>query len=146
MQLKPISILLADEDEDDRINFEDAFQHIKIETKVQTVSNGKELIDLLSNLNNPLPDILFLDLNMPYKTGLECLVEIKNMQHLKDLPIAIYSSSPSQQTIAETLEKGANAYIKKISNFQQLQKILAQAISLDWKYISYIHFNQKNLS
>lgn len=134
MQHQPIYILLADDDEDDRLFFKDAFEEIKIKTHVDVVKDGEELMNYLMDKNSVLPHILFLDLNMPRKTGLECLTEIKTISHLKDITIAIYSTSASQQDIESTFVKGANVYIKKPSDFATLKKVLSEVITIDWQY------------
>ena len=71
---------------------------------------------------------------MPRKGGMECLKEIRNNTKLKDLSIAIYSTSASEEDIVETFVKGANIYIKKPNDFAELKRILAQVISLNWQY------------
>ena len=71
-------IILADDDEDDRMLFTDAFDELKISTKVQTFKDGAELMSYLNSDEAVLPEILFLDLNMPKKNGIECLKEIKS--------------------------------------------------------------------
>jgi CheY-like chemotaxis protein len=134
MPKEPIHILLADDDEDDRLFFKEAFEEIKIKTNVSIVNDGVELMNHLTQDGNPLPHILFLDLNMPRKTGIECLLEIKRLAHLKDIAIAIYSTSSSEKDIEETFVKGANVYIKKPSDFNTLKKILEQVITVNWQY------------
>ena len=134
MPQEPIHILLADDDEDDRMFFKEAFDEIKINTKVSLVNDGVELMNYLSEDGNPLPHILFLDLNMPRKTGIDCLLEIKRLAHLKDIAIAIYSTSASDLDIEETFVQGANVYIKKPSDFNTLKKILEQVITINWQY------------
>jgi CheY-like chemotaxis protein len=134
MPQEPIHILLADDDEDDRMFFKEAFDEIKINTKVSLVNDGVELMNYLSEDGNPLPHILFLDLNMPRKTGIDCLLEIKRLSHLKDIAIAIYSTSASDMDIEETFVQGANVYIKKPSDFNTLKKILEQVITINWQY------------
>ncbi|MBK7172691.1 MAG: response regulator [Bacteroidales bacterium] len=129
-----IHVLLADDDEDDRIFFQDAFKEIKIKTVVETVNDGVELMAYLRKYTSKSPNILFLDLNMPRKSGLECLEEIKLMDHLGEMAIAIYSTSASEEDIEETFVKGANVYIKKPSNFNTLIKILEQVITINWQY------------
>lgn len=129
-----IHVLLADDDEDDRLFFREAFEEIKIKTKVILVNDGVELMSHLNRNGHPLPHILFLDLNMPRKNGLECLIEIKQTEHLKDIPIAIYSTSSSEEDIEETFVKGANVYIKKPSDFAALKKILEEVITINWQY------------
>ena len=134
MQTEPIYILLADDDEDDRVFFTDAIRDLKMNTVVQTVKDGKELMDHLSHEDVLIPNVIFLDLNMPCKTGLDCLKEIKNMNHLKDIAIAIYSTSSSESDIEDTFVKGANVYIKKPSDFGTLKKVLAEVITINWQY------------
>ena len=134
MTNQPIYVLLADDDEDDRLFFMDAFEEIKIKTVVQTVNDGHELMEHLSKPDSVLPDVLFLDLNMPRKTGMDCLNEIKKMDKLKDIAIAIYSTSASEEDIEETFIKGANVYIKKPNDFSALKKVLSEVITLNWQY------------
>ena len=76
MQEDYINITLADDDEDDRLFFTDAFDEIKITTRVKTFNDGVYLMDYLNSEDATLPNVLFLDLNMPRKSGLECLKEI----------------------------------------------------------------------
>jgi len=134
MQNDLVRILLADDDEDDRLFFRDAFEEIKIKTLIHTVKDGAELMDYLTQTDISLPHILFLDLNMPRKSGMECLKEIKMIDLLKNIPVAIYSTSASEEDIEETFVKGANVYIKKPSDFSQLKKILNEVITLNWQY------------
>ncbi|MDO9254229.1 MAG: response regulator [Bacteroidales bacterium] len=134
MPKQPIHILLADDDEDDRLFFKEAFEEIKIYTSVKIVNDGVELMNHLTQDNIQLPQILFLDLNMPRKNGIDCLLEIKRLVHLKDIAIAIYSTSSSDKDIEETFIQGANVYIKKPSDFNTLKKILEQVITVNWQY------------
>jgi CheY-like chemotaxis protein len=134
MQTGPIYIILADDDEDDRQFFKDAFNEIKIKTVVHVVNDGAELMNHLTRENNQLPQLLFLDLNMPLKNGMECLKEIKSIDRLKDISIAIYSTSASEDDIEETFVKGANVYIKKPDDFVALKKILSKVISINLQY------------
>jgi CheY-like chemotaxis protein len=134
MENEPIHVLLADDDEDDRLFFKEAFEELKINTVVKTVNDGEELMKYLTRNNHVLPHILFLDLNMPFKTGMECLTEIKSLDHLKDLAIAIYSTSASEKEIEETFVQGANIYIKKPSDFNTLKKVLSEVITINWHY------------
>ena len=134
MKNDTMHILLADDDEDDREFFKEAFQELKLNTKVHTVKDGHELMVYLLNTDMELPHVIFLDLNMPRKTGMECLKEIKMIERLKDITIAIYSTSSSHDDIEDTFVKGANVYIKKPSDFGLLKKILSQVISINWQY------------
>jgi len=129
-----INICLADDDEDDRLFFTDAFDELKINTKVKTFNDGVELMDYLNSEDSILPNVLFLDLNMPKKNGVECLLEIKQNEKFSDIAIAIYSTSSSEEHIEETFVNGANIYIKKPNDFENLKKILSEVVSMNWQF------------
>ena len=129
-----INICLADDDEDDRLFFTDAFDELKINTKVKTFNDGVELMNYLNSEDSILPNVLFLDLNMPKKNGVECLLEIKLNEKFSDIAIAIYSTSSSEEHIEETFVNGANIYIKKPNDFENLKKILSEVVSMNWQY------------
>ena len=134
MQQDSILITLADDDEDDRLFFTDAFEELRINTVVNTVNNGKELLDFLNHPESILPHIIFLDLNMPILNGIDCLIEIKRNDKFKDIAIAIYSTSSSDQDVENTFVLGANIYIKKPSNFNDLKKVLSEVVIINWQY------------
>lgn len=134
MEKEYIHIILADDDEDDRMFFTDAFDELKINTKVQTYNDGVELMNYLKKEDCILPNILFLDLNMPKKNGIECLHEIKAEKRFDDIAIAIYSTSSSEEHIEETFVNGANIYIKKPSDFASLKKVLTEVVTINWQY------------
>lgn len=129
-----IHIILADDDEDDRLLFTDAFEELKINTKVNTFNDGVELMDYLNNPDSVLPNVLFLDLNMPKKNGIECLYEIKRNDRFSEIAIAIFSTSSSEEHIEETFVQGANIYIKKPSDFATLKKVLSDVVTINWQY------------
>lgn len=134
MQTESIFVLLADDDEDDRLFFTDAFEELKMKTVVKTVNDGAELMDYLQSPDARLPHVLFLDINMPRKGGLECLREIRGSEDLKDLSVAMYSTSSSEKDIEETFVQGANIYINKPSDFGELKRILSEVLSINWQY------------
>jgi CheY-like chemotaxis protein len=140
MQEDYILITLADDDEDDRLFFTDAFDEMKIKTVVNTVNNGRELIEFLDHPESVLPNIIFLDLNMPILNGIECLKEIKLNDRFKDIAVAIYSTSSSEADVENTFVLGANIYIKKPSSFNDLKKILSDVVTINWQY----HINGLN--
>lgn len=129
-----MKILLVDDDEDDREFFADALVGVKLNTQLKQLNNGKSCLDYLMQQIENLPNLIFLDLNMPIMNGFECLTEIRKQPHLKELPIAIYSTSSSDKDIEQTFLKGANIYIKKPSSFEDLKKSLTQVIKMNWAY------------
>ncbi|MWB95538.1 response regulator [Flavobacterium sp. GA093] len=134
MQKNALYILLADDDEDDRLFFKDAFEEVRVQTQVEFAFDGMQLMEHLQQPDVILPDVLFLDLNMPKKSGKECLAEIKQDQRLKNIIIAIYSTSSSEEDIEDTFVQGANIYIKKPSDFNDLKKIINEVLTINWHY------------
>ncbi|WP_179351642.1 response regulator [Winogradskyella vidalii] len=134
MNKEYINIALADDDEDDRFFFTEAFEELKIKNKVTTFKDGIDLMLHLEQESNVLPDLLFLDLNMPKKSGIECLKEIKLNTKFKDLIIAIYSTSSSEEDVEKTFVLGANIYITKPNDFEKLKKVLSEVVTTNWQY------------
>jgi len=135
MRPNNLHIMLADDDEDDRLFFKEAFEEVKIKYDITTFNDGEQLMQYLNQDENPLPDIIFLDLNMPRKSGMECLKEIRQNDRLKKISVAIYSTSSSEQDIEDTFVAGANVYIKKPNDFNMLKKVLSDVVHINWQYI-----------
>jgi CheY-like chemotaxis protein len=134
MNNKLISIILADDDEADRLLFIEALSELKINTSVETVTNGDELMHFLKDHTSHLPHLIFLDLNMPRKNGLQCLQEIRSNQLFQKISVAIYSTSSSNKDIEDTFRHGANIYITKPSDFSKLKKVLEKAVMMTFAY------------
>ncbi len=129
-----VEILLVDDDQDDRNIFSDALSELKIETNLTMLEDGRELVSYLEDPKRKLPDILFLDLNMPYKSGVECLIDIRKIERFRNLSIAIYSTSTSEKDMEDTFINGANIYIKKPNDFAKLKKVLNDVVSINWQF------------
>lgn len=128
------NLLLADDDEDDCAFFKDALDELVLSVDLVTVNDGVELMEFLAdNVPNNLPDILFLDLNMPRKSGFECLTEIKKIDKLKDLPVIIFSTSLNMDIVDIMYEKGAIHYIQKPCEFPKLKKVIETALTISAK-------------
>ncbi|GGW46224.1 response regulator [Arenibacter certesii] len=124
------NILLADDDPDDCMFFREALVELSLSAQLTFVNDGEKLIDLLINGTTDLPDILFLDLNMPIKNGVECLTEIKSIEKLKRIPVVIISTSYDSTSADELYRLGAAYYIQKPIGFSQLQDLIFRAIKL----------------
>ena len=130
-----MNILLAEDDIDDHTFFEKAVKESNESANITIVRDGEELMKYLIN-SKQLPDILFLDLNMPRKNGFECLVEIMEDENLQDLPIVILTTSFPQDKnyelgmISHLFKLGVNVFIRKPNNFGQLKHVILQALSL----------------
>jgi CheY-like chemotaxis protein len=130
MNLKQINILLADDDIDDCIFFKRALTELVIPTNLVSAHDGEQLMHLLINETTELPHILFLDLNMPRKNGLECLLEIKQSEKLKKLPVIVFSTSFEQEVVNGLFEHGAQYFIRKPPEFLQFKKIIQHSLML----------------
>ncbi|MHC0443202.1 response regulator [Flavobacterium sp. 3-210] len=131
---KDLKILLTDDDADDREFFADAIKDIHFNSPIEFCRNGQELLNRLYDKNLDIPDIIFLDLNMPVMSGFESLKQIRDDAKFKDIPvIAIYSTSATDEGIKNTFGLGANAYIVKPTDFNDLKKLLKKVIEMDWK-------------
>src|ERR1035437_5782764 len=135
-QHAPLNILLADDDKDDRSFFKKALKEVAISTHLTTVNDGEQLMKYLADNSEQLPNILFLDLNMPRKNGLESLVEIAENETLKDLSIIIFStSSPHEKgyelaMVSNLFKLGARVYIRKPTDLKQLEQLLDHALRM----------------
>jgi CheY-like chemotaxis protein len=130
MKLNNLNILLADDDADDCHFFKEAVSTFIPATNFSAVHDGDQLMQLLTDETGSLPDILFLDLNMPRKNGFECLTEIKQNQKLKNLPVVIFSTSNAYDNINVLFKTGADVYIRKPSNFEQLVQVIKYALPM----------------
>lgn len=124
-----LNILLADDDYDDRFFFEKALKNIAMPISFKTVPDGERLMEYLAKNVKQLPDILFLDINMPKKTGPECLVEIKANKKLCDIPVIMYSTSLQDAVADKLYTAGAHYYMQKKS-FAGLDTRILSVINL----------------
>ena len=129
-KLEDLKILLADDDEDDCLFFKDAIDELAFGNSLVTVNDGEQLMQHLEVVYPDLPNALFLDLNMPRKNGYECLSEIKSNETLKNLPVIIFSTSYDVEKANQLYNTGANYYICKPHDFEELKKVIQQALQL----------------
>jgi CheY-like chemotaxis protein len=129
---KNINVLLADDDEDDREFFTEIVKEVAPQAKINTVQNGKDLMDYVNSPAAELPDIIFLDLNMPCKNGKECLREIKKDFRLRHIPIIIYSTSSHVRDIENAYNDGADLYVTKPNTCNELKRIAKKVLTIDW--------------
>ncbi|SHJ11802.1 response regulator [Aquimarina spongiae] len=134
MNLDRLQVVLVDDDEDDRMFFKDAIEEVDLKTNLSLFGNGQEFLDYILLPGQSLPHLVFLDLNMPIKNGVECLEELREYERFKDLSIAIYSTSSSDEDIEDTFVKGANVYINKPNDFNQLKSVIKRVLKINWQY------------
>ena len=124
-----ISVLLADDDRDDCFFFKNALGKIIIPTVFNVVEDGERLMKYLSANTNDLPDVLFLDFNMPRKNGAECLREIKKNPKLAGMPIIMYSTSLHEAIADDLYEEGAHYFARK-SGLTELTNVLSRVLTM----------------
>ena len=120
VQSKPITILMADDDDDDRYLTQEAFAEAKLANNLNFVKDGQELMDYLTRQGQyendapaPVPGLILLDLNMPRKDGREALQEIKADPLLRKIPIVVLTTSKAEEDILNTYDLGVAGFISK---------------------------------
>jgi CheY-like chemotaxis protein len=124
------NIWLADDDPDDCALFEEVLKQILPSVPLTIIPNGAVLMATLSPVRKP--DLLFLDINMPCKDGMDCLVEIRAQRHFSRLPIVVFSSSRESKFIDKSYGYGANLYFSKPTSFQELISGLGNLFQMNW--------------
>ena len=125
-------ILIVDDDEDDRSLFIDAVKKIDASIKCVSACDGEEALKYLRAETSAIPDIIFLDLNMPRFNGKECLVAIKKIPHLQNIPVIIYSTTSRPEDVKETLSLGAAQFLTKPTYFENICKEVSSIFSKEW--------------
>lgn len=114
---------MVDDDLDDTEIFQEVLSFIDPTIQCSTAENGRDALDKLSRVTF-IPDLIFLDLNMPRMDGKECLRKLKENALLRNIPVIIYTTSSQSKDIEETMEAGAIKFITKPLNVNDLEKIL----------------------
>ena len=122
---KAVSFLLVDDDRDDTSLFKEVLEEVSPSIIFNSAEDGHQALSFLKKQNNQLPDIIFLDLNMPRMGGKECLAEIKSDEKLHGIPVIMYTTSSQSKDIEETMQKGAICFITKPTNLKELKNILS---------------------
>lgn len=127
----PITILMADDDADDRNMAAEALVDSRLVNDFHTVGDGAELMDYLDRrgkytdpASSPTPGLILLDLNMPRKTGQEALAEIKANPQFRHIPIVVLTTSKAEEDIYRSYDLGANSFISKPVTFMALVEIM----------------------
>lgn len=129
-------IFIADDDEDDRMLFLEAVEDLNLPAAVKAACDGQELLNTLEKTANRLPDMIFLDINMPIKNGFDCLGEIRSREDaLKEVKIIMLSTSKNADNIELCHKLGADFYAVKPSSFQGLKDLLQKVFEIDWSSI-----------
>jgi CheY-like chemotaxis protein len=127
----PITILMADDDVDDRMLTKEALEESRVRNNLYFVEDGEELLDYLNRRGkftdaeqSPRPGLILLDLNMPRKDGREALREIKANPDLRRIPVVIMTTSKAEEDIFRSYDLGANSFITKPVTFERLVELM----------------------
>ena len=129
---RAVTILLADDDEEDRDLTRDALQNSRLANEMRVAVDGQDLMDYLRregsyvdpSVDAPRPEIILLDLNMPKKDGREALAEIKADEDLRSIPVVVLTTSKDEEDIFRTYDLGVNSFITKPVTFTGLVEVL----------------------
>jgi CheY-like chemotaxis protein len=127
IQKKIKTIVLAEDDEEDVEFFKDALSELQIDNNLTVVENGVLLINFLEKAMLP-PDFVFMDLNMPFKNGLQCLKEIRSSDKWKTLKTIILTTSSNDEQRNKCYEMGADLFLTKPSSFKELKNQLSECL------------------
>jgi CheY-like chemotaxis protein len=135
---RPIIILVADDDAEDRMMVKEALEESRLTNMIQFVENGEELMDYLHNKGRfadkekyPTPGLILLDLNMPKKDGREALKEIKADDHLRMIPVVVLTTSKAEEDVLRTYDLGVSSFIAKPVTFTALVDMM-KTLSKYW--------------
>jgi CheY-like chemotaxis protein len=123
-------LVIADDDLDDQILVKEIVKEYSPKTKTTCLNDGKQLMDWL-NLGGK-PDLILLDLNMPYKTGPQCLNEIRSDHKLKTLPVIILSTSRNKRDIDLCYKSGADLFYSKPWNMDDSKSLIQSILAINW--------------
>ena len=135
---KPIRILIADDDADDRMLIEDAFDESRLSNPLDFVEDGEELLEFLrcegrytDRKGEPLPGLIVLDLNMPKMDGRTALEHLKKDDQLRRIPVIVLTTSQAEEDILKTYGLGVSSFISKPVTFDGLVEVV-QTIGKYW--------------
>ncbi|WP_227687162.1 response regulator [Spirosoma arboris] len=136
-RLTSMTILIADDDTDDRLFMDKALRQSGYTQNIQFVEDGEELMEYLrqegryNDQNAPWPNLLILDLNMPRKNGFQALNEIKDDPKLRRLPVVVMTTSSADEDVLKTYNLGVNSFVTKPFNFNRLVEMVS-ALKTYW--------------
>jgi CheY-like chemotaxis protein len=129
MRTTHFNIILADDDTDDCLFFKEALEELSESTHLTTVYDGEQLMEQLTQNSDKLPNVVFIDINMPRKKGSQCLYEIKQDDKLKQLPVVIVSTSFDREVVNQMYDNGAHYYLRKPNDFSKLKQGISKALT-----------------
>ena len=126
-----LHVLFVDDDADEFYLFNEALEQSEQQVKMERAKDGNDLLKILKS--GTQPDVIFMDLNMPYKDGLETLIELKSGNQFNNIPVVIFSTSSNITQINTCYEQGANMYVIKPETFDQITNMVNKVFALNWR-------------
>lgn len=126
----PKDVLLADDDKEDIEVFQSALKATSVPTTLRVAHDGDELF---VELNDTVPNILFLDIDMPCKDGLSCIIEIRKNKRYDRMPVVMFTSHTAKSLIETAYRTGANQYMVKVPSLIKMTKQLNYLLSINWE-------------
>lgn len=123
-----MNILLIDDDRDDAELFEEILKEIDASINFDHIEDSKKCLEHLAMQKNDLPDMIFLDINMPIVSGWQCLDQFKRTEHLKDIPIIMFTTSSQPREKENAMQHGADGFIIKPNEYNVLKDSLSEII------------------
>ena len=123
------SILIVDDDDDDREIFLEALKEVDSSIICMSATNGEEALEFLQNFQNPMPSVIFLDMNMPRMNGKECLTEIRKAEKLQHIPVIIYTTTSRKEDVEEMRKRGAAHFLTKPTQFDKISSEIKNVLS-----------------
>ncbi len=143
MTMRPFDILIAEDNEDDILLIREAFEEVNMVNRIAVVRDGEEALAYLRGegpfKESPLPGMVLLDINMPKKTGIEVLTEIKADPRFRALPVVMLTVSERDEDIIRSFEQGACSYIRKPVTFTRFITVVKE-FEMYWTLVSKIPF------
>jgi CheY-like chemotaxis protein len=126
------TIILTDDDEDDRDFFRTAIESTDSDVNLLTFNDGVCLSEYFDQNPDSKPQVIFLDINMPRMNGFECLAKLRQRFSPLELPVVMYTTSENDNDLQEASRLGANLYIRKPSDFRKLSATIHEVLKIDW--------------
>jgi CheY-like chemotaxis protein len=126
-----LNVLFVDDDTDESYLFNEALEQSGFPINLTRAHDGNELLRVLQA--GPLPDLILMDINMPYKDGIEALEEIRSINKFSNVYVVIYSLTGDKSSIQKAYEKGADLYLIKPDDFEGMLSAVKKIYSIDWQ-------------
>ncbi len=124
-ETEPITVLLVEDDPGDIVLIQEAFEHNKVRNSLFVVGDGVEAMEYLRS-DQPRPDLILLDLNLPRKDGREVLAEVKSDREFRSIPVVVLTTSKAEEDILRSYDLHANAYVTKPVDFNRFIEVVRQ--------------------